>query len=189
MISSRDFFYLRHGQTDWNLEGRLQGRTDIPLNTTGIAQARDAACRLKSQEIHRIVSSPLIRALKTAAIVGEYIELPVYVDSLLSERCFGKFEGLTIADIKQQHGLSENDIVARNLPHDAEQWPETITRSCDAIEKWLVKYPGEKILFVAHSGIFKALTKTLCGSQIKGKNATPYSINPSENQWTVSEVE
>jgi probable phosphoglycerate mutase len=76
MIPKRPFYFLRHGQTNWNLEGRYQGHSDVPLNATGIAQARAAAACLAGVPIARIVASPLIRALVTAAIVGEKIQKP-----------------------------------------------------------------------------------------------------------------
>jgi len=74
------FYFLRHGQTDWNLQGRLQGHTDIPLNATGLDQAHAAADMLADQGIDIIVSSPLVRALKTAAIISERIDRPIYIE-------------------------------------------------------------------------------------------------------------
>ena len=117
-----NFIFLRHGQTDWNLEGRFQGQTDIPLNSTGLSQATDAARRLKHREINRVVSSPLVRALKTAAIVAEEIGLPVHVDTQIRERSFGAFDGLVVAEVKQKHGLPLSEPSASILPPDADQW-------------------------------------------------------------------
>ncbi len=185
---SRNFLYLRHGETDWNLKGRIQGHTDIPLNATGIKQAQDAANLLAGHEIHRIVSSPLIRSLKTAAIVGEYVGLPVHIDSLLKERSFGRFEGMTASEIRHQHGLSEQDIIARNLPPDAEEWSHTVARAKEAVQKWLADHPDENFLFVAHSGIFKALTETLCGVQSRTQTGKPCLFSHSKNEWRVTEV-
>ena len=122
------FLFLRHGETDWNLQGRFQGHSDIPLNATGLVQARDAAAKLKSQTVHRIVSSPLVRALKTAAIVAEHIGLPIYVDSQFSERSFGSFDGQVIAEVKRQHGLAPSELAHRIFPPDAEKWPQTLAR-------------------------------------------------------------
>jgi probable phosphoglycerate mutase len=66
MIPPRRFYFLRHGQTDWNREGRYQGTSNVPLNATGIAQARAAAELLARVKVDRIIASPLFRALKTA---------------------------------------------------------------------------------------------------------------------------
>jgi len=83
MLPSRAFFFLRHGQTDWNAQGRIQGHTNTPLNDTGRAQARAAAGLLADRTIARIISSPLDRALKTATIVAERLHLPLHVDERL----------------------------------------------------------------------------------------------------------
>ena len=95
-VPKREFLFLRHGQTDWNLQGRFQGHSDIPLNETGLSQAHSAAERLADRGIELVISSPLIRALKTAAIVAERIQRPLRVDSRLMERTFGSFEGLVV---------------------------------------------------------------------------------------------
>jgi len=100
MIPRRAFFFLRHGQTDWNRDGRYQGTTDTPLNEMGSAQASVAAGALAAMPIDRIVASPLIRALKTAAIVAEALHVPIHVDRGLRERNFGSFDGLVIREVK-----------------------------------------------------------------------------------------
>ena len=188
MKSRRRFLFLRHGQTDWNLQGRFQGHSDIALNATGLEQAQEAAGRLKPLTIHRIVSSPLIRALKTAAIVAEHISLPIYIDNRLSERTFGSFDGLVIADVKRQHGLAPSEPAARLLPPDAEQWPQTLARSRTTVGGWLDAYPTETILFVAHDGIFRALSETLHGSWFESKHGTPYAFDPAADKWSISEI-
>ena len=76
MIPRRQFFFLRHGQTDWNREDRYQGITDTPLNDRGVAQAHAAAAALMDSNIDRIITSPMMRSLKTAAIVAEAINRP-----------------------------------------------------------------------------------------------------------------
>ena len=188
MIAARRFLFLRHGQTDWNLEGRFQGHSDIALNATGVAQARDAASRLKVQAIDRIVSSPLIRALKTAAIVAEHLDMPLHVDTQISERSFGSFEGLVIAEVKRQHGLAPSERAARIFPPDAEKWLQTLARAKTVVGKWLSDHPGETILFVAHDGIFRALSEMLHGSWFESRHGTPYSFDPAPDKWKISEI-
>ena len=87
------FWFLRHGETDWNARGLSQGHTDIPLNATGIAQAHAAAPLLRNRGITAIVSSPLSRAYDTAVIAGEVLGLPVEIDDDLREVGFGAKEG------------------------------------------------------------------------------------------------
>ncbi|HLY88941.1 MAG TPA: histidine phosphatase family protein, partial [Acetobacteraceae bacterium] len=87
------FWFLRHGETDWNAQGISQGNVDIPLNATGVAQARTAAQKLKGRGIATIVASPLSRAKVTAEFVGELLGLPVAIDADLREVGFGVQEG------------------------------------------------------------------------------------------------
>lgn len=92
------FWFLRHGETDWNAEGRSQGRTDIPLNQVGQAQARRAARTLASQAIGTIIASPLARARVTAETVAATLGLPVQFDPELEEVNFGEQEGQPMGD-------------------------------------------------------------------------------------------
>ena len=80
---------VRHGMTDWNLQGRIQGIKDIPLSEEGRSQARAVARRLGCEEWHRIYSSDLIRAAETARMVADALKLPVTLDSRLREKAFG----------------------------------------------------------------------------------------------------
>jgi 2,3-bisphosphoglycerate-dependent phosphoglycerate mutase len=113
MLPPRPFFFLRHGQTDWNAQGRIQGHTDVPLNATGVAQAQAAAGRLAGRGIDWIVSSPLARARATADFVAARLGLPVHLDDDLKERRFGAFEGMIADEVKRAHGL------APDQPHPA----------------------------------------------------------------------
>ena len=89
-----DLILWRHGQTDYNLQGRIQGRVDIPLNGTGREQARRAADSIAVLKPTRIVSSPLVRARATAETLASLIGQSVEVDSALAEKSFGDWEGL-----------------------------------------------------------------------------------------------
>jgi hypothetical protein len=112
---SRAFFCLRHGATDWNREGRFQGRTDNPMCDEGIAQAFVAARRLQKHRIDRIVTSPLIRAVKTAEIVAATSATPIAVDEGLAELDFGCLEGEVITDIMKAHNLKTVQDLEQNL--------------------------------------------------------------------------
>lgn len=91
----------RHGQTDWNLQNRFQGHSDIPLNNEGIAQARRAAPLLKNLQPERILSSDLTRAIQTAQTLADLIELDIDIDSRLRETNGGKWEGRTGAENRE----------------------------------------------------------------------------------------
>jgi probable phosphoglycerate mutase len=153
-IPQRSFYFLRHGQTDWNVAGRFQGHTDIPLNETGVAQAHDAAERLARCRIDVVVASQLIRARKTAEIVAERIGKPLQFDDELMERHFGRFEGLVVNEVKAQLGVQAHERLVKHLPPDAEQWHETKAHSVRVLGKWLDEHPEQTLLFVTHSGLF-----------------------------------
>src|SRR5579884_3458376 len=89
---------VRHGETDWNADGRLQGQTDRPLSDYGRRQARQLAEELEGEELEAIYSSDLVRARETAEIVGERLGLPVELDPDLREKDWGSWEGLTAVE-------------------------------------------------------------------------------------------
>ena len=97
-----DLILWRHGQTDYNLQGRIQGQVDIPLNDTGRQQAQRAADDIAALGPTRIVSSPLVRARDTAEVLASLTGLSVEIDPGLMEKSFGTWEGLKAADIKKQ---------------------------------------------------------------------------------------
>lgn len=184
MIPERQFYFLRHGQTDWNLGGRYQGISDVPLNATGIAQANAAAARLRSCGIDRIIASPLIRALKTAAIVAEAASVPIHVEPALRERGFGSFEGLVVREMKARHGIAPEMNSRSIMPADADPWDEILTRVPPAIAGWLARHPGETLLFVAHGGVFDAIHNHCIGprSGPESLHAAPYCVRPGKRR-------
>jgi probable phosphoglycerate mutase len=190
MIPKRPFYFLRHGQTDWNLEGRYQGHSDIPLNATGIAQAQAAAACLARVAINRIVASPLIRAVATAAIVAERLQKPIHIDRGLVERNFGAFDGLVIHEVKARHGLRPDQSSRDIFPPDADPFPEIFERIPPIVAKWMTLHPNELLLFVGHGGVFDALHHHMLGprSGRESSHATPYLANPTCNGWELSPV-
>ena len=186
-LPTQSFFFLRHGQTDWNAQGRFQGHTDIPLNAIGIAQAHAAAQRLAKQPIDAIIASPLARARKTAEIIAAAIDKPITFDEQLKERHFGGFEGLVVNEVKASFGLQPHQRLVQHLPADAEQWHETRSRTVTVISKWLDHHRASKILFVAHSGLFDALHELLFDRRIEPKHV-PYHWSYDAAGWRCEEV-
>ena len=90
---------MRHGQTDWNVKHRSQGWNDIPLNETGVEQAKNTASKLEGIDIETIYSSDLKRAKKTADIISAKLDLPVHYTKRLREMNFGKAEGVKKTDL------------------------------------------------------------------------------------------
>jgi broad specificity phosphatase PhoE len=188
MIPKRAFYFLRHGETDWNLEGRYQGHTDIALNATGVAQAHAAAEELAHVPIDRIVASPLLRALATATIVAEKLRKPMHADRGLVERNFGSFNGLVVREVKQQHGLRPDQSSRAILPPDADPWHEIFERVPPVIARWMTTYPNDTFLFVAHGGVFDALHEYMLGPRAgpESKNCAPYLVDPGAGGWLLS---
>ena len=96
----RILFLFRHGETDWNREGRLQGHTDTPLNANGLAQAEALADSLRPHRLDAVVSSDLTRARTTAQIVADTLRVPLFIEPGLRETDVGAAEGLLWADAK-----------------------------------------------------------------------------------------
>ncbi|GAA3660591.1 histidine phosphatase family protein [Microbacterium marinilacus] len=141
---------LRHGQTDWNFERRVQGRTDIPLNDTGRAQALVAADTLRGGDWTRIVASPLRRAEETAEIIASVLELDApSTHAGLVERDYGQGEGVLVADFFARWGDGP-------VP-GAETLDELATRAHDAIAEVAAVAPAEPTIVVAHGGLIRSL--------------------------------
>src|SRR5437868_2985865 len=100
----RILFLFRHGETDWNREGRLQGHTDTLLNATGLAQAQALADSLRPHRLDAVVSSDLARAQTTAQIVAEALRVPLFIEAGLRETDVGAAEGLLWAEAKARFG-------------------------------------------------------------------------------------
>lgn len=180
------FFVLRHGQTDWNLAARLQGSTDIPLNDTGREQARRAAEILRDQNVERIVSSPLSRALETARIVGEAIGLEPTTDIRLIERHFGLFEGMTIDEVRQHRKDMRTfmnpvaDIDGKHYPDNAETLGAVIDRVFACVNEHRT---GARTLFVCHGIPFRAITRKFLDEMYASPNAAPVRFEADAGRW------
>ncbi|MWC00039.1 histidine phosphatase family protein [Agromyces seonyuensis] len=146
---------VRHGETDWNAAGRVQGTTDIPLNDRGRAQAAGLAARLADSaeraRIVRVVASPLQRAADTAAAIAASLGLPVSeLDADLAEQHFGAFEGRTWADVHAEH---EGPLPGVESHEDA------IARVTAALTRHAV--PEGTLLAVSHGGVINAINARL----------------------------
>ncbi|MEU6861645.1 histidine phosphatase family protein [Glycomyces sp. NPDC046736] len=115
---------VRHGQTAWNIEGRIQGSTDIDLDATGREQVLEAAPELAAYEPHRIISSDLRRAVDTARPIAELTGIEIELDKRLRERAYGPWEGL------QQHEIAER------FPEDHRRWRSQEPLQHPQIETW-----------------------------------------------------
>lgn len=145
-----DVLITRHGQTEWNVLKKIQGKVDIELNETGIDQARITADSLINEEIDLIISSPLKRALQTAQIINENKNVPIIIDDRISERNFGEYEGVetTSFDFNSLWNY-KNDIKYGS----AESMKELFDRVYEFLDELKIKYKDKKVLLVTHGGI------------------------------------
>lgn len=142
---------LRHGQTDWNIDFRLQGVTDIPLNETGIGQARLAAEVIDPTEWDLILTSPLSRARDTAQIVASTHGFTDFrVEPLLLERSFGEAEGLGHDEWRAKYADT-------NSVPGGESLAELEARSWKLLESFVENYSGQRILAVSHGALIRKL--------------------------------
>lgn len=105
MSAMTEILVIRHGETDWNVDKRLQGHTDIGLNQAGQRQAQALARSLENERLDAIFASDLQRARDTAQAVADVQDLPVQIEVALRERCYGGFEGLRHVEIEQRYPL------------------------------------------------------------------------------------
>lgn len=140
---------VRHGLTDYNEERRLQGNSDIPLNSTGLKQAHAAALKLRDYDFDHIVSSPLERALSTAQIINQYHHLDIEQIDELKEQSFGPLEGCLIDEIEKKYPDGK-------FP-GAESFKSLSSRAALAMEKIRRKFPDKNILLTAHSRTIKSI--------------------------------
>lgn len=154
-----ELYFLRHGQTDWNLESRYQGQVDIPLNETGIRQGKEVAERLRSTPIDACYASPLRRAQDTAKFVLEGRDIPLLTDSRLLEYHFGIMEGVHYQEARQPtHPFYSfhADPVHYLPPEGAERFEDILARAQSFLEEMKTR-PGERILAVAHGLLIRSV--------------------------------
>lgn len=143
-------FLVRHGQTDWNIENRLQGCVDIPLNRNGIKQAQILAENIKELKIDRIISSPLSRALDTAKIINKKMQVPLDTSKGLLERSFGILEGIKGTDYDQKlYWNYDKNYRYKNV----EPIQGFLNRIYEYLDKLIEENPDSNVLIVTHNGV------------------------------------
>ncbi len=141
---------VRHGETDWNADGRLQGQTDRPLNDFGRRQARELAEKLAGEQLDAVYASDLSRARETAETIGARLGLPVVLDPDLREKDWGTWEGLTAV---------ERDRVE----FAGESTREHAGRMLRALRRIAARHPGGHVLVVTHGGSMRRVQSAALG--------------------------
>jgi 2,3-bisphosphoglycerate-dependent phosphoglycerate mutase len=163
--------FIRHGETDWNLQQRFQGQIDVPLNATGREQAARLAARLAPSPADLLFSSDLLRALETAEPLAAAWALPAQPLPGLREQSFGVLEGLDLPTVQAEHG----DLWARWLQHHAdfalpggESLREFHARVMDAVRELASAHSGRHLAIVTHGGVLDMLWRSARGLPLAG---------------------
>jgi broad specificity phosphatase PhoE len=155
-------FLFRHGETDWNRAGRLQGHTDTPLNPTGLAQAQALVERLRLHRLDAVMSSDLARAWTTGQIVAEGLCVPLISEPGLREANIGEAEGLYWPEVKSRFGEA---LTERWFTDDDAAFPggetglETRTRGLAALRRVVAEQPYRRIGVSTHGAMVRQLMK------------------------------
>lgn len=170
-----EFVLVRHGETEWNRAGRIQGHSDSALTTEGIAQAQAMAWRLQKDPASAIISSDLGRARQTAAIIGWHRKLRVQIDERLRERKFGVAEGQHYARLDTEHP----EMFSRERETNPDYTPpggESRRQHFDRVQRALISladvHAGKRIIVVTHGGVLSCVYRWLRGIAV----AAPHPI-------------
>ena len=165
-----EIILIRHGETAWNRERRMQGQTDTPLSDIGRAQAEALGQRMATRKFSALYSSDLSRAYETAAAVARVSGREIRRDPALRERTFGIFEGKTFDEVMQTHPedakrwrLREPDY----CPEGGESLSQFRTRILRCVDALAIQHPGEQIAVVAHGGVMDVLYRAATGQSIQ----------------------
>ena len=185
MLRRSRFFFLRHGETDWNKEQRAQGQRDVPLNAAGLRQARRARALVADLQITTICASPRRRAMETAGPLRESLGCELRVVDELAECAWGDREG----DIKGQ--WFEDWKSGEASPRGAETYEGFLKRALEGINRCLEE-PGP-VLIVSHGGVYWAVQKyAALGPELDIPNAIPVRHDPPTSSfpwWTATVLE
>ncbi len=190
-MSSTHIVLIRHGETAWNAERRLQGHIDIALNAEGERQAEALAAALAGEHLDAVVASDLRRAFQTAEAVAATRGLQVTIDPALRERCFGGFEGLLYAEIEQRFPAEFAAWQARDIDaampagvRTAETFRQFYTRALGAILGLAAAHPGQAIALVAHGGVLECAYRAALALPLETPRTFPV-LNASINRFIV----
>jgi probable phosphoglycerate mutase len=165
-----EILLIRHGETAWNRERRMQGHIDIPLNDEGRRQARAVGLALAGEPPQAIVASDLQRARDTAQAIADVHQLPLQLSDALRERCYGAFEGMTYKEIGERYPEAMRQWKARDLharfpagERNAETLHEFHHRCVSAVTDIARRYDSGKLVIVAHGGVLDCLYRAATG--------------------------
>lgn len=176
---------VRHGETAWNAQHRLQGHTDIPLNDTGRAQAEATAALLAPLRFDAAYTSDLSRAADTAQAIGRRTGVRVTPLVALRERHYGAFQGLTYDEASRRHPEAYAHFKARTpdiaLPDGGESLRDFATRIASVLDTLVTRHAGQQILVVAHGGVLDIVYRIASGRPLE--QARDFKIPNAALNW------
>ena len=161
---------VRHGETAWNVDTRIQGHLDIPLNATGLWQARQLGDALAGEAISAIYTSDLLRARRTAQAVADTTGAALVDEPGLRERAFGSFQGRTFAEVETEHpeqALRWRQRDPDYAPDGGESLRVLRERVVDTTHRLAARHPGELVLLVTHGGVLDVLYRAATRQDIQ----------------------
>ncbi len=179
---------IRHGETLWNVDTRIQGHRDIPLNDRGRWQAAQVARALAGEPIAAVYASDLLRAHATGAAIAEAAGAPLHAEPDLRERSFGELEGRTFAEIEAVLPEQARRWRQRD-PHFAPEGGESLTllraRIAEVTARLAARHLGQQIVLVAHGGVLDVLYRLATGQELQAPR-TWLLANAARNRllWT-----
>lgn len=154
------FGLFRHGETEWNVEKRIQGRGNSPLTPRGIAQLQLWASALEKSGWQRILVSPQLRAVQTAELINASLKIPVTIIEGLQEQNWGDWEGATLEDLQtgQPEELQKQiDAGWDFTPPNGESRRQVLLRAREVLDAAALSWPGDNILVISHQSVIKCL--------------------------------
>ena len=185
---------VRHGETEWNAEGRVQGQTDIPLSPVGVQQAHKVAAVLAAQDFSAIYSSDLMRVRQTAEPSVRRLALPLQLDPDLRERHYGIFERMLYTEVKSrypEHYARFNDKDPDFDFESGESLRRFYERSLRALERIITRHSGEQVLVFTHGGVLDMIHRHARGLGLQAErdygipNCGINWIEVSPQRWDV----
>ncbi len=180
------FGLIRHAQTVWNREKRIQGHSDSPLTADGEKQASSWGQILSRFAWDRILASDTGRALATAERINAFLKVPLTTETRLREQDWGQWVGMTVRQIEENAPQVLDEQINAGwdfCPPGGEPRHSVLKRSQEALQEAAERYPGEILLVVTHEGIVKSLIYHLCGR--KFLPGEPAILNSYQLHWLV----
>ncbi|HKB81677.1 MAG TPA: histidine phosphatase family protein [Burkholderiales bacterium] len=188
------FVFVRHGETAWNVEGRIQGHLDIPLNHLGVAQAEALGKRLVREQFDAVYSSDLVRAFHTARPTVSDPDRAIVKDQRLRERHLGALQGLTGEEAMAGQPVAWKAFKSRDPDLElagGETLGEFSRRVVGFVETTLDKHAGGRILAVTHGGVLDAAYRHAAGMPLSASrnfpiyNASVNVISHDNGRWKI----